>query len=75
MLQRYNDPDYIDIWEAKDFDVIKIQLTINRLMKPERRNRCKSIDPQDAEDNGPLLSIVHPNLLVLEISGLKPDPA
>ena len=24
LLQRYNDPNYIDIWEAKDFDVIKI---------------------------------------------------
>lgn len=48
---------------------------LKRLTKPERRNRWKSIDPQDSEDNGPLLSIVHPNLLSLEISNLKPDAA
>ena len=24
LLQRYNDPDYIDIWEAKDFDLLAI---------------------------------------------------
>jgi hypothetical protein len=46
---------------------------LNRLTKPERRDRWKSIDPRDAEDNDPLLSIQHSNLLILEISDLEPD--
>ncbi len=24
LLKRHDDPNYIDIWEAKDFDVVKI---------------------------------------------------
>lgn len=59
------------------FIPVKFEITkdehLNRLTKTERRNRWKSIDPQDAEDNGPLLRVVHPNLLILEISNLKPD--
>lgn len=59
------------------FIPVKLEISkdehLKRLTKPERRNRWKSIDPQDAEDNGPLLSIHHPNLLVLEISNLIPD--
>lgn len=54
------------------FEITKDEHLI-RLTKPERRKRWKSIDPQDAEDNGPLLSIHHPNLLALEISDLNPD--
>lgn len=61
------------------FIPVKLEISkdehLNRLIKPERRNRWKSIDPQDAEDNGPLLRIEHPNLLILEISNLKPDVA
>ena len=54
------------------FEITKDEHLI-RLTKPERRKRWKSIDPQDAEDNGPLLSIHHPNLLALEISDLRPE--
>ena len=61
------------------FIPVKLEISkdehLKRLTKPERRNRWKSIDPQDAEDNGPLLSIAHPNLLILEISDLKPEVA
>ena len=61
------------------FIPVKLEISkdehLKRLTKPERRNRWKSIDPQDAEYNGPLLSIAHPNLFVLEISDLKPDVA
>lgn len=48
---------------------------LNRLTQPKRRERWKSIDPQDAEDNGSLLSIEHPNLLVLDISNLSAKKA
>ena len=44
---------------------------LKRLTQPERRNRWKSIDPQDAEDNGPLLSISHPNVIELDITNLS----
>lgn len=54
------------------FEITKDEHLI-RLTNRKRRDRWKSIDPQDAEDNGPLLSIHHPNLLVLEISELNPD--
>lgn len=54
------------------FEITKDEHLI-RLTKPERRTRWKSIDPQEAEDNGPLLSIHHANLLALEISDLSPD--
>lgn len=58
---------------------VPVQFTISkqehlkRLTKPERRQRWKSIDPNDAEDNGSLLSINHPNLLSLDISNLTPE--
>jgi hypothetical protein len=59
------------------FIPVKFEITqnehLNRLTEPERRDRWKSINPQDAEDNGPLLSIFHPNLFVLEISKIKAD--
>ncbi len=48
---------------------------LKRLTQPERRARWKSIDPSDAEDNGPLISISHPNLLELNISNLSLDGA
>lgn len=48
---------------------------LKRLTRPERRKRWKSIDPQDAEDNGPLLSIYHPNFLELDISNLSAKKA
>lgn len=60
---------------------IPVQLKISkeehlkRLTRPERRERWKSIDPNDAEDNGPLISITHPNLLELHVSNLSPEDA
>lgn len=48
---------------------------LKRLTRPERRARWKSIDPQEAEDHGPLLPIAHPNLLELDISSLSPEGA
>jgi Cdc6-like AAA superfamily ATPase len=60
---------------------IPVQLQISkeehlkRLTQPERRVRWKSIDPADAEDHGPLISISHPNLLELNVSNLNPTDA
>ncbi len=60
---------------------IPVQLEISkeahlkRLTKPERRKRWKSIDPSDAEDNELLISIFHPNLLLLNVSNLSPEAA
>lgn len=60
---------------------IPVQLEISkeehlkRLMRPERRERWKSIDPSDAEDNGLLISISHPNLFSLNVSNLSPEDA
>ena len=48
---------------------------LKRLTRSERRERWKSIDPQDAEDNGPLLSISYPNFLELEVSNLSSKDA
>jgi hypothetical protein len=48
---------------------------LNRLTQPARRIRWKSVDPIDAEDHGPLLSIVHPNFLELEVSNLTAEDA
>ena len=60
---------------------IPVQIQINkeehlkRLTRPERRQRWKSIDPLDAEDNGPLISITHPNLFSLNVSNLSSEDA
>lgn len=60
---------------------IPVQIQINkeehlkRLTRPERRERWKSIDPNDAEDSGPLISISHPNLFSLNVSNLSPEDA
>ncbi|MBN8512597.1 MAG: hypothetical protein J0L79_06210 [Rickettsiales bacterium] len=60
---------------------VPVQLSITkeehlkRLTRPERRERWKSIDPHDAEYNGPLISISHPNLLELNVSNLSPEAA
>lgn len=60
---------------------IPVQLTISknahltRLTEPKRRERWKSIDPMDAEDNGPLLKINHPHLLTLDVSNLSANDA
>lgn len=48
---------------------------LKRLTTPARRERWKSIDPKDAEDNAPLLQIEHPNLVTLDVSQLSPQDA
>ena len=61
------------------FIPVQIQLSkeehLKRLTRPERRERWKSIDPNDAEDNGPIISISHPNLFSLNVSNLSPEDA
>ena len=61
------------------FTPVQIQINkeehLKRLTRPERRQRWKSIDPLDAEDNGPLISISHPNLFSLNVSNLNPEDA
>ena len=61
------------------FIPVQIQISkeehLKRLTRPERRQRWKSIDPLDAEDNGPLISISHPNLFSLNVSSLSPEDA
>jgi hypothetical protein len=61
------------------FIPVQIQISkeehLKRLTRPERRQRWKSIDPSDAEDNGPLLSISHPNLFSLNVSKLSQEDA
>ena len=67
--------------EARGSLFIPVQIQISkeehlkRLTRPERRQRWKSIDPLDAEDNGPLISISHPNLFSLNVSNLSPEDA
>jgi len=67
--------------EARGSLFIPVQLEISkeehlkRLTRLERRERWKSIDPSDAEDNGPLISISHPNLFLLNVSKLSPEDA
>jgi hypothetical protein len=67
--------------EARGSLFIPVQIQISkeehlkRLTRPERRERWKSIDPNDAEDNGPLISISHPNLFLLNVSNLSPEDA
>lgn len=61
------------------FIPVQIQISkeehLKRLTRPQRRERWKSIDPSDAEDNGPFISISHPNLFVLNVSNLSPTEA
>jgi ribosome-binding ATPase YchF (GTP1/OBG family) len=61
------------------FIPIKLLITqeehLRRVVMQERRARLKSLDPQYAYDPVPLLSIVHPHLLELEVSHLTPGNA
>jgi adenylylsulfate kinase-like enzyme len=61
------------------FVPVQIQISkeehLKRLTRPERRERWKSIDPSEAEDNGPLLCVSHPNLLSLNVSNLSSKDA
>lgn len=65
----------------RDSIFIPVRLTANekehlkRVTQHERRLRWKSIDPQDVYDQTPLLTIIHPNFLELDISNLNPVSA
>ncbi|NDB85447.1 MAG: hypothetical protein EB127_22500 [Alphaproteobacteria bacterium] len=48
---------------------------LRRVVNPNRRDRWKSMDPQDVYDETPLLSISHPNLFSLNVSNLSPAEA
>lgn len=67
--------------EARGSLFIPIRLLIDqdehlrRVTNPSRRNRWKSIDPQDVYDETPLISISHTNLLELNVSNLSPENA
>ncbi len=67
--------------EARGSIFVPIRLLIDqdehlrRVVNPNRRDRWKSIDPQDVYDETPLLSIVHPHLLELDVSKLSPEDA
>jgi RimJ/RimL family protein N-acetyltransferase len=50
--------------------LISKEENIRRITQPSRRERWKSIDPQDA-DKEPLISIKHPNILELDVSNLS----
>lgn len=59
------------------FVPVRLKITeeehLRRVVQPERRNRWKSIDPQDAFDKTPLLPIDHPHLLNIDVSNLTPE--
>lgn len=67
--------------EARGSLFIPVQIQISkeehlkRLTRLERRERWKSINPSDAEDNGPLISISHPNLFWLNVTNLSREDA
>jgi hypothetical protein len=48
---------------------------LKRVTSSDRRERWKSIDPRDVYDETPLLSIIHPNLLELDVSNLSAENA
>ncbi len=48
---------------------------LKRITNPNRRERWKSIDPQDVYDKTPLLAINHPNLLELDVNNLSAERA
>lgn len=77
--QLYNQVKQVAETRGSLFIPVQLQISteehLKRLTRPERRSRWKSIDPSDAEDNGPLISISHPNLLKLNISNLSPEDA
>ena len=67
--------------EARGSIFVPVRLLIDqdehlrRVVDPKRRDRWKSIDPQHVNDETPLLSISHPNLLELDVSDLSAKDA
>ena len=53
--------------------IISREEHLKRIIQPERRDRWKSIDPEDVYDETPLLNITHPNLLQIEVRHLKAE--
>lgn len=60
---------------------VPVRLLINqdehlkRVTNLHRRDRYKSIDPQEAYDERQLLALEHPNLLEMNVSNLSPQDA
>lgn len=48
---------------------------LKRVIRPERKSRLKSTNPKEAEDNSPLITINHPNLVNLDVSDLAANVA
>lgn len=67
--------------EARGSFFIPVKLLINqeehlkRVTDLKRRQRLKSIDPQEVYDEVPLLSIIHHNLLEIDVSNLSSQEA
>lgn len=55
--------------------LITVEEHLKRVTKKERLLRWKSIDPEDVYDQTPLLTIIHPNLLELNVSYLSAENA
>jgi DUF438 domain-containing protein len=84
----YEDDEDLDLYnqvkdmaEARGSKFIPVRLVISeeehlkRITQPERRNRWKSIDPEEVYDQRPLLKIEHQNYLELDVSTLKAEEA
>ena len=67
--------------EARGSIFVPIRLLIDqdehlrRVVNPNRRDRWKSIDPQDVYDETQLLALTHPNLFSLNVSNLSLEDA
>lgn len=67
--------------EAKGSFFVPVRLLISReehlkrVTRAERRERWKSIDPEDALDESPLRPISHPNFFEIDVTLLTPEEA
>lgn len=48
---------------------------LKRIVRPERRERLKSIDPQDVYNTIPLLAITHPHFFEIDVTAISPEEA
>lgn len=48
---------------------------LKRIKEPSRREKWKSIDPQDVHQRKQLITITHPNLLELDVSQISAKEA
>lgn len=73
--------EVIQLCEKRNSLFIPVRLLISeeehliRVTNPSRRNRWKSIVPNDVYDKNPLLKIEHPHYLELDVSDLAPEKA